>query len=233
MSFFNKLSPQIATSAKENILILIDEIELYCHPEWQRQFISFLLEELILQFGGKKLQIIFATHSPILLSDIPLSNTVYISKDMYGKSVIEHRDNHEETFAANIYKLFNDSFFLNQKGAVGEYARRNINSVFSVLKEVLENRKDKSEIEKAKVKFIVDSVGEPIIKYKLKDMYWEVFSEDREDLIHIQSKQIKELKEIVMKGKILKDEELKKLSQQLKSTLEEINKLLPSEGDFK
>ena len=50
-----------------NYLLLIDEIDLYLHPEWQQEFISVLLNELEKQFPDKKIQLVFSTHSPLLL----------------------------------------------------------------------------------------------------------------------------------------------------------------------
>ncbi len=41
-------------------LILIDEIDLHLHPEWQREFVAFLREKMPPSF-----QIIMTTHSPI------------------------------------------------------------------------------------------------------------------------------------------------------------------------
>lgn len=233
LTFFNKIDQSVIKSTRKNILLLIDEIELYCHPEWQRKFIDFLLEELNLQFKDKNIQIIFATHSPIVLSDIPLSNTIYISKDKNGNSVIENRLHHKETFGANIYRLFNDSFFLENEGVIGEYAKKKINQVFLDLKKVIESEKEKNDLRKDEIKFIIDSIGEPVIKNKLEEMYMKVFLDDKVDLIDTQRKQITELKERIIKGKIFKEEELKNLSTQLQDALKEINKLIDTKGDLK
>ncbi len=231
LNFFHKISDNILASTRKNILLLIDEIELYCHPEWQRQFINFLLEELSEQFIENKIQIIFATHSPIVLSDIPLSNTVYISQNEDGKSHIENRAKHKETFAANIYKLFDDSFFLSKKGTVGEFARNTINSIFKDLNDVLEKSGPKDILQKDRIKFIIESTGEPIIKNRLSDMYIKVFSEDKDALLSIQNKRIIELQEQIKSGKIVSNDGLRTLHEQLTKTLNEVNKLLPSEGD--
>lgn len=230
LSFFHEISDNVLTSTRKNILLLIDEIELYCHPEWQRQFINFLLEELTEQFVENKIQIIFATHSPIVLSDIPLSNTVYITKNEDGQSYIEKRAKHKETFAANIYKLFDDSFFLAKKGAVGEFAHITINSIYKDLKDALEETSIENELQKDRIKFIIDSIGEPIIKTRLNDMFTKVFSEDKDMLLFIQNKRIIELQEQIRSGKIVNSEGLLTLHEQLKKTLEEVDKLLPNEG---
>ena len=58
------------------INIILDEIELYYHPEWQRTYIANLLDyigkinsENLKHIKG--LNITFLTHSPYILSDIP------------------------------------------------------------------------------------------------------------------------------------------------------------------
>ncbi len=163
--FFNKINSNVINSTKKNILLLIDEIELYCHPDWQRKFIKYLLNELNIQFPEKKIQIIFATHSPIVLSDVPVANTVYIRKKNNG-SIIDNRNRHKETFAANIYQLFNDAFFLSGKGEIGEYAKSKINFVIKKLK----NPKQ-FDYEDSDVLNIIETIGEPVIKRKIFSMY--------------------------------------------------------------
>ena len=37
---------------RDNILLLIDELDLYCHPAWQQKLIYYLLEELKTQFAS-------------------------------------------------------------------------------------------------------------------------------------------------------------------------------------
>ncbi|HEY5556631.1 AAA family ATPase, partial [Acetobacterium sp.] len=103
-----------------NVIILIDEIDLYCHPEWQRRFINVFLKELKEEFAEKEVQIIFTTHSPIILSDIPNDNVIYLKS---GKIANEKR----ETFAQNIYTLYNDAFFL--EDTMGERSKKIITEV--------------------------------------------------------------------------------------------------------
>ncbi|MEM5682763.1 AAA family ATPase [Bacillus toyonensis] len=62
--------------AKE-LLILIDEGETYFHPEWQRIYIYLLLEALPKIFPMKKIQIIFTSNTPLVISDLPRENIVF------------------------------------------------------------------------------------------------------------------------------------------------------------
>jgi hypothetical protein len=57
--------------------IVLDEIELYYHPEWQRTYINDMLDAIgKINFTNiafiKGLNIVFLTHSPYILSDIPI-----------------------------------------------------------------------------------------------------------------------------------------------------------------
>lgn|GEM_PF-2393497 len=144
-----------------NVIILIDEIDLYCHPEWQRRFINVFLKELKEEFAEKEVQIIFTTHSPIILSDIPNDNVIYLKS---GKIANEKR----ETFAQNIYTLYNDAFFL--EDTMGERSKKIITEVNDNLldlesdnqKKYLNPDSYKSKMDNCKK--ITDIIGEPVIR---------------------------------------------------------------------
>lgn len=53
--------------AKDKTLILLDEPEVSLHPGAQERFMSFIIEQTKL----KKLQFVIATHSPILIKNLP------------------------------------------------------------------------------------------------------------------------------------------------------------------
>lgn len=57
-----------------NILLLVDEVDLYFHPEWQKNIINYLF--MLAEFSSYSIQIIFTTHSPICVSDIPKANLI-------------------------------------------------------------------------------------------------------------------------------------------------------------
>lgn len=117
---------QLASLKRDN-LFLVDEIGLYLHPEWQRTIISDLMKELHDTFveNNKKVQIILSTHSPIILSDIPVENTVYLYSDNTGYHVRE-RNEVQQTFGKEIYLLYKDAFFLDN--TMGEYSTKKINN---------------------------------------------------------------------------------------------------------
>lgn len=97
-----------------NILLLIDEIDLYSHPEWQRKTINQLINTIKHINNEKSIQIIITSHSPLILSDFPRQNIIYMN-NLNGKSIAENKENHKQTFGANIYTLLNDTFFLKRE----------------------------------------------------------------------------------------------------------------------
>lgn len=62
-------------------LIVIDEADLYLHPEWQRTFISELIEFLSHEFNKDNLQVIVSTHSPIIISDFLSDDIISLNKE--------------------------------------------------------------------------------------------------------------------------------------------------------
>ena len=127
---FNKFLRYLRRSKEEsekalawwrNVVLFFDEAETSFHPNWQRKLVSDIIDFCSFVFQDSHFHVIFATHSPIILSDIPSSNIVFLRKKAGKKSfrvnvedevwVEEHKGN---TFGANIYDLFRDSFFLNK-----------------------------------------------------------------------------------------------------------------------
>ena len=108
---FNKIIQSNHFDGK-TIIILLDEPDLQLHPEWQQKFIGILISSLERFFKKINFQIILTTHSPILLSDVPKSNVLFIEKQSDGSSKVCDHFKIKETFAANIHTLYNNSFFL-------------------------------------------------------------------------------------------------------------------------
>lgn len=134
----------------KEINIILDEIELYYHPEYQREYIENLITLLSQEkYKGLNFNVIFSTHSPFILSDIPSQN---ILKLKHGESRKNDRIN---SFAANIYDLLKDEFFL-KDGAIGIFASNKISEVLS-----------KSIIEKDDLD-IINLIGDPFLKGVIK-----------------------------------------------------------------
>lgn len=144
-----------------NILLLIDEIDLYLHPEWQRKIIRDLPSLLRRQFKGHYFQIILTSHSPIVLSDIPVENCIFLKKRSYGTVCQEERDT--QTFGANIYTLYRDAFFLSDdKLAMGEFAQDKINQWIDKI--------ETGKLSEEEASKIIGLIGEPLIRRNVEKM---------------------------------------------------------------
>lgn len=109
----------------KHINIIIDEAELYYHPEFQQDFIKSLIEYLaairINKHKIRSIHIMLVTHSPFILSDMLLRNTMYLKDG--------HRETpEEETFGANYYDLLRNGFFL-EENAIGAIATKRIDEM--------------------------------------------------------------------------------------------------------
>lgn len=143
--------------------LMLDEVEICFHPEYQRTLVYRLIE-LLRQFRLNyrfSINIILTTHSPFILSDIPKSNVLYLEN---GKSVGETI--YKDTFGANVNDILHQSFFL-KKGFLGEFARDKIQSVIDFL-----NSKNSSKWTKeSSLEFIEKVVSEPILQRQLRSLY--------------------------------------------------------------
>ncbi|QYN51609.1 AAA family ATPase [Apibacter sp. ESL0404] len=160
----------------DEYLILLDEADVCFHPLWKKKYINMLLEVLPLIFVNKKLQIIFTTHDPLTLSDIPHQNILFLGK---GKKYTKVLTNKRKTFGANISNLLADSFFL-EDGLVGDFAKKKIEEVIHVLNKMIENKNnnqhiDISDEEQLRIRNLISMVDEHIIQSKLIKMYNEAF----------------------------------------------------------
>jgi len=72
----------------------------------------------------KDINIIFLTHSPFILSDIPIQNTALLTIDkITGKSKLIKKK--KQSFGANIHDLLADNFFLTNT-LIGDLANKRI-----------------------------------------------------------------------------------------------------------
>lgn len=111
--------------AYRHISLILDEAEICFHPEYQRLFVSrllYMIKSLHLNTFCA-FNIIIATHSPFILSDIPRDNILYLEK-----GVAQSREDFIKPLAANISDILYQSFFL-REGFIGEWARTKINSI--------------------------------------------------------------------------------------------------------
>lgn len=167
---YNLLSVKGGDGLKKykNINLIFDELELYLHPEYQRRYVKNLLEMLskIREITNQyeiSYNIMMVTHSPFILSDIPSQNILKLENG-------EPKPNDNiNSFAANIYDLLNDEFFL-KNGAVGAYSQNYINTIIYKIEKINPDT-DKKIINELKIKIAI--IGDELIRYGLEEHLFE------------------------------------------------------------
>lgn len=157
-----------------NICLVFDEAELYYHPEYQRSFITNLVEMLswchINPHIIRGINILIATHSPFVLSDVPLTNTLYL-KD----GNVEQK--HKETFCGNIHEMLGENFFLDY--SIGEVARKNVEDIIRLYN----NRFDKDRIDdnrrqfrenKHRIEYVAAHIADGYLNRTISQMVKEI-----------------------------------------------------------
>lgn len=131
---------QDADQTCDTLFLFLDEADLTYHPEWQRRFVDLLCAILPQLFrdpydpdgntkgGCKDIQVILATHSPLMLGDFPKASAVYL-KD--GTDIAPG-----SSFGQNLYTILQDGFFMGD--SLGEFAKRKINDAAAWCNEVRE-----------------------------------------------------------------------------------------------
>lgn len=204
---------------RRNILLLLDEVDLYMHPEWQRKYLDFLSRELHNQFKGYNIQLIITTHSPLVLSDIPHDNIIYLGKktSQSGCCYVDEGPVQKETFGSNIFTLLKDSFYLER--SVGEFAHSRIGMVVEDLQKLKSNPNIPGLREKCQeYKYLIDIIGEPIIKRKLKALYDELF---RDDCDSSYQQKLDELKHMLKNSDLEKRRQYEAMLEQVLSEMKD------------
>jgi hypothetical protein len=108
-----------ATQGRLSLVILIDEGDAYLHLDWQRRYFSLLnkyLGDLKNLHGLNSLQLILATHSPLLAADVPGE---FVTNLDSGETM--------KTFAAPLEEVIAGSF---ESSSLGEFAAKKINEIY-------------------------------------------------------------------------------------------------------
>ena len=149
----------------EDIILIVDELETGMHLEWSRRLINILIKNLseILETEGmeNKIQLIFTTHSPYMLSDIKPENVIMIEKNQetgYSEGKVL-----QNTFAKNIQEIMKENLIDN---IYGDFALAKINSMIERLNGEEEQEGNEEELLKE-----IHLISEPILRNKLLEMY--------------------------------------------------------------
>lgn len=154
--------------AYHHINIVLDEAELYYHPEMQRTMIANIIKMLswchINNTKIRSVHIMIVTHSPFVLSDVPKDRILYL-KD----GNVEKKQN--QTFAANIHDLLYNQFFI--ENPIGEVAYSSVKKIIDMCNEETKLSQKDKELFYENVQYyrnLVDYIGEKYLQNTLTDM---------------------------------------------------------------
>ena len=210
-SFFSRIEESIKKNKNEETesldkILLIDELGNSYHPEWQRKSIDLIIR--FLNGYNKendvnyKWQLILTSHSPFIMSDLPSENVILLEN---GKE--NDQSKKIKTFGSNIYDMLSDNFFM--KSTFGEFSRNKIKEVIKLLN----GKRELSEKQLSEIKFIIENIGEPLIKNRLISML-ENYEENKLKVNNNNNKEYKLKKFLQDNG--IKDEDLKKYLDKIK-----------------
>ena len=170
-----------------HINLIFDEAELYYHPEYQRKYITRLLENLAMcnvnRTNIRSINIIIITHSPFILSDLPRSNILFLRKgddDSVGMEKVRKKE--KETLGANIYDLLRSSFFLEY--AIGDLVQKKLQDILDVYYENNPKKQRKTfEKNKEEYKYTISHLGEDYLRRSFQNIYdqMEYMMNDHQD----------------------------------------------------
>lgn len=198
-SIYEYLKNLTSNDYEENhrpIIILMDEPDIYLHPEWSRCFVQELtlymnhISNDLCQTQNVKLtfQIILTSHSPFILSDLPSGNIIRLDKRSEENDHLYPKDTEEETIGDCIYS--NDPKRLKKnnkpkekylaanihellsnkffmKRTIGEYAFQTLNKVIKTVNGTAEES-EMVDLKEA-LKF-ANQIAEPLVRHKITDM---------------------------------------------------------------
>jgi predicted ATP-binding protein involved in virulence len=156
----------------DHYLLLLDEADLGFHPSWKKRYVKALISTIPHFFNELEnkpgIQIVFTTHDPFALSDLPNTNVVYIERSSYDVDSCVMDDGNLnrplKTFGANISDLLADSFFL-KDSLIGDFAYEIISKTI----DWLNDKKNSDNFEYYKK--VIQTIDEPIVQRKLSEMY--------------------------------------------------------------
>lgn len=175
------------------INIIFDEIELCFHPEMQKEFLNDLLYKInstyLLEL--KAINILFITHSPFILSDIPKQNVLFLDVKEGKSQPSEYKG--DNTFGENIHEMFAGGFFM--ESTKGAFVESKIKEFLDELKKIT-----KTEFSNRKEHFqkLINLMGESYIKTILQNHFDDAIAKfEGKSLLKIEEERLeKRLKEI-------------------------------------
>ena len=179
-------------------MLFLDEAEIGFHPEWQRKYLWIITGFLRIFSENRssqatvppqRMQIIYTTHSPITLGDLPRECVNFLEKE--GKRVFNRTAGMPQTFGENVFELYRHSFFM-KDGLLGKMAEEYIRNISDALHPGFEKTKSRNELKKR-----IDLVGDRRIRNYLLERYAKLVDEnDLDSRIALKERELEQLKRL-------------------------------------
>ena len=148
--------------------VIFDEVELYFHPEMQRQFTNIMMKTLkSVSFANLRgVNIMMVTHSPFVLSDIPDGNVLCLGE---GNNEVT------KTLGGNIMEMLSSSFFMNN--SIGDAIKEEISEIVTLYNNAVREGHDVKREYKAKkvrIRYVCDNIGDEFLKSMVTRMVDEI-----------------------------------------------------------
>lgn len=156
---------------KKDAVVFIDEAETTLHPLWQKNLlwnVLWFFENFSKRF---KIHLILASHSPMLISDVPIAHCIMLERWGAGRDArtvcadLKTKKSSlglTSTFAANIFDLYRSSFFMDD-GLVGKFAQEKLDKIMAKVKRII-IASSATEAMTPEDCRILELVGDPIAK---------------------------------------------------------------------
>jgi len=190
--------PKVVNRVKyKRLNLVMDEVEICFHPEYQRIFVNRLVGMLNRMNLNEKfdINVIITTHSPFVLSDIPQCNILYLEN-----GVQKSKQDIINPFGANINDILRQNFFLNQ-GFMGEFSRNCTKSLIHFLTPHeddgfvgLPDFYKHKEWNSKTAKDFIDQIGEPMLRMQLQQAFRNSSKIKKEDKIRDLEQEIERLR---------------------------------------
>lgn len=141
-----------ARRGRDSILLMIDEGDAYLHLDWQRKYLTLLnkyLGRLKRHFELRSLQVLLASHSPLIAADMPGLFVTNLDSDIRVK-----------TFGAPIEDVIAGSF---ESSSLGVFAANKINEIYD---RVRRNKLSSAD------KRLIEEIGDDAIRSALMRGRW-------------------------------------------------------------
>lgn len=174
-----------------NISLIFDEAELYYHPDFQKQFVGNLIKMLswchINHNIIRGVNLLIVTHSPFVLSDIPLEHTLYLKNG----AVVNKK---KETFCGNVHEMLGGNFFMEY--SIGDVAKENVEEIIRLYNQKGDANNHQSNRKhyidnRVRYNYVASIIADDYLQKKVRDMLEEMNREyEHEDELISLNKQI-------------------------------------------